>query len=141
MIFSEYLKAGQNVVFEINDGKGYKYTLQVNNVSDAVIDVKLTDNTLSAEKMLSGTKGALVGETDDLQFNFEVEIVSVKDSSHILLKRIHSRSLLRVDAYIALEYNKISDEIFFKKRGKYIHGMSHDNEEYFTRFIDNTTVT
>ena len=131
MSFPEYLKVGQKVVFEISGDKAYKYTVQVNNISDTVIDVKLSDNTLNPEKILSGTKGALVGKTDDLQFSFDVVTYSVEDSSHILLKRIHSRSLLRVDAFIALEYKKISDEDYFKKRGKYIHGISHADDEYF----------
>ncbi len=131
MSFLDYFKKDQHIDFEIvTDGIERKYSSIVDEISETAIIIRITEDDFNIKQFKPGSKGVVSGKRKELQFSLDVEIVTVKKPSCIELKRIPSRSYLRVNAFIIMEYKKITDKSEFEKRKKYILNMSSDCEDY-----------
>jgi len=101
---------------------------KVEDISDTALTIKIIEDDFNINDVSTGTKVTIWGKRGGLKYSLNAEIDSIENSSVIQLKHIHSRSNLRVDAFIIFQYNKITEEKFFEKRKKYIQHMTSDSE-------------
>ncbi len=132
MSFHDYVQQGQTVDFEIElSGKRPKYLARVADISDEVLKISFIEKDYNKDDIGRETKGIIWGKKRGLQYSLYVEVQDVDYEHHeITLKHVPSRTHLRVDAFIKLDYKKISEEELQEKRKKYILNMAGDSEAY-----------
>lgn len=131
MRFIDYLEKGQSIDFEIEKAdQRPKYMARVEDISDTSLVIRIIEDDFNIDEVSPGIKGIIWGKRKELKYSINVTVDSIENSSLISLKYIPSRTHLRVDAFLIIEYNKITEENFLEKRKRYIQHMSPDREGY-----------
>jgi c-di-GMP-binding flagellar brake protein YcgR len=126
---SDYLREGQDVSFQIeNPEVSPKFISIVEDINNQQFTIRVLDENFKLTDISSNSDVVVYGTKAGLEYTLKVKIEKI-DNNLITLKYIPSRSHLRVNSYVILNYRIISGEEFIEQKNKYIQNISHDTEE------------
>ena len=129
MSVSDYLREGQDVSFQIeNPEVSPKFISIVEDINNQQFTIRVLDENFKLTDISSNSNVVVFGTKAGLEYTLKVKIEKI-DNNLITLKYIPSRSHLRVNSYVILNYRIISGEEFIEQKNKYIQNISHDTEE------------
>jgi c-di-GMP-binding flagellar brake protein YcgR len=126
---SDYLREGQDVSFQIeNPEVSPKFISIVEDINNQQFTIRVLDENFKLTDISSNSDVVVYGTKAGLEYTLKVKIEKI-DNNLITLKYVPSRSHLRVNSYVILNYRIISGEEFIEQKNKYIQNISHDTEE------------
>lgn len=129
MSVSDYLREGQDVSFQIeNPEVSPKFISIVEDINNQQFTIRVLDENFKLTDISSNSDVVVYGTKAGLEYTLKVKIEKI-DNNLITLKYVPSRSHLRVNSYVILNYRIISGEEFIEQKNKYIQNISHDTEE------------
>lgn len=129
MSVSDYLKKGQEVSFQIEDPEvSPKYISIVENINDDQFTINVQDDSFKSIDISTKSDVVVYGTKAGLEYTLKVKVEKI-DNNLITLIYIPSRSHLRVNSYVILNYKIISVKEYIEHKNKYIQNISHDTEE------------
>ncbi len=130
MSVSDYLKNGQDVSFQVETPDiSPKFLSIVEEVKNSHFIIKIIDEKFDLNNILNISDAVVLGVKAGLEYSLKVKIEKI-DNNIITLEYIPSRSHLRVNSYVILNYKVITGDEFIEKRKKFIQNISHDTEDY-----------
>ena len=129
MSVSDYLREGQEVSFQIeNPGISPKFISIIEDINDEQFTIKVLDESFKSSDISTKSDVVVYGTKAGLEYTLKVKVEKI-DNKLLTLKYIPTRSHLRVNSYVILNYKIISGEEFIKQKNKYIQNISHETEE------------
>jgi len=126
---SDYLKKGQEVSFQIEDPEvSPKYISIVKDINDDQFTINVQDDSFKSLDISTKSDVVVYGTKAGLEYTLKVKVKKI-DNNLITLNYIPSRSHLRVNSYVILNYKIISAKEYKEHKNKYIQNISHDTEE------------
>ena len=131
MSFNNYIEKGQAVELEIEyKDRRQTYQAQIQEATNGKVVVAVNDPAFNAEEIEHDTKGVVWGKKHGLKYSLYVVIEAAAGPHSVILKHIPTRTHLRVDAYIIIEHQLITDDLYLQRRRNYIQNMTPDRESY-----------
>ena len=129
MSVSDYLKKGQDVSLQIEDPEiSPKFISIVEDINDGQFTIKVLDESFKSTDISTKSDVVVYGTKAGLEYTLKVKVQKI-DNNLITLNYIPSRSHLRVNSYVILNYRVISSEEYKEQKNRYIQNISHDTEE------------
>ena len=129
MSVSDYLREGQDVSFQIENPEiSPKFISIIEDINDEQFTIKVLDEGFKSSDISTKSDVVVYGTKAGLEYTLKVKVEKI-DNKLITLKYIPTRSHLRVNSYVILNYKIISSEEFIKQKNKYIQNISHETEE------------
>lgn len=130
MSISDYLKNGQEVSFriELPDG-GFKFSAKVEEMSEDKFTIYLHDGDLDPALFKDCSDAVVLSSRAGLEYSLKVKVEQVQNN-RVFLSYLPSRSHLRVNSYVILDYQVITGETYIEKRKRFIQNISHDTDDF-----------
>lgn len=129
MSVSDYFKRGQEVSLQIEAPElSPKFISIVENINNDQFIIKVQDESYKSTDLSTESNVVVYGTKAGLEYTLKVKVEKI-DNNLITLNYIPTRSHLRVNSYVILNYRIISGEDYIEQKNRYIQNISHDTEE------------
>ncbi len=127
----DYFKKGQrtSIEIELQNSRTYFEAL-IEEIKDDQCRVKILDDSFLKKGIEKGLNGILWGKKGGFKYSVNVDMVEV-DGLNAVLVPVQSRSHLRVDCLLIVDFKKITEDDYKATRTDYIHSMKRQSDEYF----------
>lgn len=130
MSISDFLKRGQEVTFQVEQPEvSPKLQAVVEEMSADKFIVHVGDERYSPDMIKGNPQAAVLGTRAGLEYSLKVTVEKI-ENNRIFLTYLPSRSHLRVNSYVIIDYHVISGEAFIEKRKRFIQTISRDTEDF-----------